>query len=49
MQVDILELMKALFPAQGAQVLLVSELPELSGQIDYNLRQQLFRNFDYSA
>ena len=49
MQVDILELMKTLFPAQGAQVLLVSELPELSGRIDYNLRQQLFQNFDYSA
>lgn len=49
MQIDVLELMKALFPAQGAQILLVSELAELSGRIDYNLRRELFRNFDYSA
>ena len=49
MQVDLFELMTSLFPAQGAQIFLVNQLSELSGKIDYNLRQQLFHNFDYSA
>ncbi len=49
MQTDVLELMKKLFPAQGAQVLIADELSQLGGNIDYNLRQELFRSFDYSS
>lgn len=47
MQTDILDLMKELLFARGIQVILLSELKELRGRIDYDFRRELFSRFEY--
>ncbi len=47
MQADVLELMTELFLTRGIHVIPVPRLREIDGRIDYNLRKQLFRHFEY--